>query len=86
MSAPARMWERRPRKRGGWWSLDLSWLQSEEEDEEESHYLNDILSEKQDTEEGQAPASPSRGHAAEERPLSPEEENEEKSRYLDDIL
>jgi hypothetical protein len=29
-----------------WWTPDLSWLQSEEEDVEEIQYLNTILSEK----------------------------------------
>jgi hypothetical protein len=38
-----------------WWTPDPSWLQSEEEDEEEIHYLNAILSEKQDAGEDQVP-------------------------------
>jgi hypothetical protein len=69
-------------KEDRWCSPDLSWLQSEEEDEEESRYLNDILSEKRGTEEGQTPALPSRGHVAEEKPPSPEEGKAKKRRKL----
>jgi hypothetical protein len=44
--------------------------------------MNNILSEERGTEEGQTPASPSRGHAAEEKPLSPEEGKAKKRRKL----
>jgi hypothetical protein len=43
--SPRREEEPERREEKGWWTLDPSWLESEEEDEEEVLYLNKILSE-----------------------------------------
>jgi hypothetical protein len=42
--SPSREEESETREEERWWTPDLSWLESEEEDEEELAYLNAILS------------------------------------------